>query len=41
MPMVMKAQNTAANTETICVREESDILGPFVFRRTIPVMQQT
>lgn len=36
MPMVMNAQNTAANTDAICVREEADIVkllvcfaGPF------------
>jgi hypothetical protein len=41
MPMVMKAQNIAANTEAIWVREERVIVVfLYLFCRTIPAMQR-
>lgn len=39
MPMVIKAQTTAAKTDAIWLREERVISISFVVRRTIPAMQ--
>ena len=40
MPMVMKAQITAAKTDAIWLREERVISISFVIRRTIPAMPE-
>jgi hypothetical protein len=40
MPMVMKAQTTAAKTDAIWLFEERVISISFVIRRTIPAMQE-
>jgi hypothetical protein len=40
MPMVMKAQTTAAKTDAIWLREVRVISISFVIRRTIPAMPE-